>query len=618
MTDSRTQTSLGADPSQLGQWLGICVVWALINAGAMWFGTSPVLDGEMIGTDGYMRLVRVDLLYQTGAWFDGSIPRSNAPYGEVLHWTRPLDVLLLAGASILTPVLGFDSALFWVGAFLSPVLLLVAGFLMVWASKPLIDAELRPYVMLAFLIQNAVLAYSLPGRVDHHTLLFLVFVINLGLTLRLVTRECDGRLAALAGAVAGLGLWISTEFLIPVALTGAVLWLTWLREGNTRTRLNAGYAAGLAGAVAVALVVERPFSDLLAEEYDRLSVVYLVVALIDLGFWAIVWLGERRIGFSARMIGRLMITVIGGLAGAAVLYVTYPKFFGGPMVDIDLDPALIRVWVDKVKELQSVVPTDTKSFGQFLYWLGPTLVCLPFVLALVWTRRREETWGGWVYLALGLGVYTVLTLRHVRFAPYAEIVAVVVLIFLIGRVRQWLGRVGNETLRNATRGIASGVLLMGFTIVGGVIGYRTTLEAGVAEAARCEIRSVVPFLNDPEGLGGRSRIIATHIDYGPELLYRTDHSIIAGPYHRNAKGILSVYRIFSAGDEAQSKALIDTRRVDFLLLCTSSKERFFYANQAAEMTFYAWLLENRYPAWLRPVPLPAGLDTDFRLFEVVR
>ena len=50
------------------------------------------LEGGLAGPDSYMRLLRVTQLYESAAWFDLSIPRSNAPYGELLHWTRPADI----------------------------------------------------------------------------------------------------------------------------------------------------------------------------------------------------------------------------------------------------------------------------------------------------------------------------------------------------------------------------------------------------------------------------------------------------------------------------------------------------------------------------------------------
>ena len=74
-------------------------------------GVTAVLDGQLHGTDGYMRLVRVAALYETGDWFGGTIARDNAPYGTALHWTRPMDLLLLAGAWALSPLLGFEQAL---------------------------------------------------------------------------------------------------------------------------------------------------------------------------------------------------------------------------------------------------------------------------------------------------------------------------------------------------------------------------------------------------------------------------------------------------------------------------------------------------------------------------
>ena len=152
-------------------WLSFLGAWAVIQVLVLTFGATPLLDGSLMGTDGYMRLVRVEVLHETGAWFDGRIALSNAPFGDTLHWTRPLDVLLLGAAWPLTPFLGFEKALFWGGAFVSPLLLLATGYAMLWASKPLVDAESRPFVVIVFLTQLGVLAARARlrhGRVGYH------------------------------------------------------------------------------------------------------------------------------------------------------------------------------------------------------------------------------------------------------------------------------------------------------------------------------------------------------------------------------------------------------------------------------------------------------------------
>jgi hypothetical protein len=69
-----------------------------------------------------MRLVRVEALWQDGNWYDTVSRRSNTPYGERLHWTRPLDALLIAGAAPLVPIVGQRQALYWWGVVISPLL----------------------------------------------------------------------------------------------------------------------------------------------------------------------------------------------------------------------------------------------------------------------------------------------------------------------------------------------------------------------------------------------------------------------------------------------------------------------------------------------------------------
>ena len=61
----------------------------LLHLFFLFSGMTPVLDGLLPGGDSYMRLLRVTHLYETGVWTDGTLPRSNWPYGESQNWTRP-------------------------------------------------------------------------------------------------------------------------------------------------------------------------------------------------------------------------------------------------------------------------------------------------------------------------------------------------------------------------------------------------------------------------------------------------------------------------------------------------------------------------------------------------
>ena len=62
----------------------------VVHAARWLIGDSAAVKGNLVDSDGYARLVRIQRLIETGGWFDVSLPRADWPYGGSLHWTRPL------------------------------------------------------------------------------------------------------------------------------------------------------------------------------------------------------------------------------------------------------------------------------------------------------------------------------------------------------------------------------------------------------------------------------------------------------------------------------------------------------------------------------------------------
>src|SRR3546814_12853395 len=79
-------------PGQPRPRLALIVTWAMVHGGLVMFRDVPVFGSGLIDPDSYMRMVRVSELAQGWQWFDDTIARANAPYGDVLHWTRPFDL----------------------------------------------------------------------------------------------------------------------------------------------------------------------------------------------------------------------------------------------------------------------------------------------------------------------------------------------------------------------------------------------------------------------------------------------------------------------------------------------------------------------------------------------
>lgn len=611
--------------------IGGYLLFALVVGGLsvllVWGVVPEVLDGQLIEADNYMRLVRVRHLVETRDWYDNSIPRSNAPYGEVLHWTRPLDVIILGATAPMLAFLPFDKALHLAAVVLPPFFLLLICFAVAWATAPLAGERFRYYAMITVLAQLGVVGYSLPGRVDHHSLLFLLFALSLGLAVRWILTPHRPTLAVCTGAVLGLGLWVSPEFLGPftlIVVTGTVIWIA---DGGDWARKNLWLAVGLLAAVIVAWLMEHPPARLSAEEYDRISAPHVLLNVLVFAFWAIVVRIQGKEGFRAvprqGVWRRSSLAALGAGAGLAALFLAYPTFFQGPTADID--PRIWLLWRDLIEEGQGwIPPSSLVDVGNLVAHLGAAAFCVPFVGWMIARKRGTPHWWAWVFLGVGLAAYTSLGLSMIRHVPYAEILLVMATVAMLSRILPKLESMQARHFRTLGRaGVAAalitGPLFLGLTLTahGGETGMEAR-EGSRLAADHCPLPSLLSFLSSHNLVGERPKTVVAHVDYGPKILYRTPHRVLGTLYHRNAEGILAVFAILRGTELGQIRKLIQDRGVDLILVCPLHS--WLYGSETAgdgtPPSLHNLLLSERGPDWLESVSVPEDVAGGFRLFRV--
>ncbi len=589
---------------------------------------SPLPRGALSGTDGYMRLVRVEALYETGDWYDGVVHRSNAPYGESLHWTRPFDVVLLAGAAALAPLLGIKAALYWWGVLVSPVLHLLALFALLWAARPLFGHQALVYLGVLVVVQPAILFFFAVARPDHHGLIGLLFVVLLGFTLRFLARPFAARTAAAAGATAAALLWVGVEGLAAVAFALAALGLGWVAAGKDFASKGLVFSAALTAGLAAALALERPWGELGAEVYDRLSVVHVAVFAAVTAFWMAARALERGTALCVSAAGRAAAGLAGAAAVAGAVWLAFPRFFGGPMVDID--PRVIALWIEAVGEFRPLITAGNPvgSLREVVFFLGPAVLAVPFLFRLLGRRGDAGERRAWMGVALGLAVFVPLALYQRRWAPYAEFLVVLpyaaLMMRALGALDAWATggaarpaamASGRQTARAAARalvvvGFATGFLLLAVLI------FRLDPGAGAARPD-CPITAMARHLAG--AYRDAPKRILGFIEFGPEILYRTPHEVVATPYHRNTAGLVDAHDVLAATDDRDARGIVERRGVDLVLVCRWNDEaaRYRRPGQGGAATLYQRLERGEPPGWLRRVALPADLDGAFGLFEVI-
>jgi hypothetical protein len=218
-------------------------------------------------------------------------------------------------------------------------------------------------------------------------------------------------------------------------------------------------------------------------------------------------------------------------------------------------------------------------------------------------RRHRAVWWG---LAAAIAGLVALGTAQVRFTAFSQLLATVAWGWLAATL---VARVEDR------RGLRGSLLRVG-SMFAGVAGFLVPVillallsdpdPGGTAVTADCDLDEVVAFVNDRGG----EPVVVTHIDWGPEILYRTDASVLASPYHRNVDGILDARR-FMGGSPGEAARIAGERSVDLVAVC-EERDGNYLGSDRTDGDLLSLVAEGRTPTWLIERPM----QSDVRLFEV--
>ena len=532
--------------------------------------------GAMADPDSWTRLLRVMDLWETGAWFAGPLPALGPAPGLSLHWTRPLDLLILAPAGLLRAALDLPmrDAVLLAGAAVSPVLHATSALAACWAAAAL-WARLGPLVAgLLVALHPVALGYGAFGRADHHMLILLAGMLALGAALRAAAPARAG-VAWGAGGAAAAGVWVSPEALLFAAPILAGFGGAWVAEGRPGWPGHGMAAQGLRASlgfalvVALALVVEAPPAGWLTGDYDNVSAQHLLMGLLAAAVFALA--RPLRPGMVRRGLAGL------ALAGAAlaVLLALRPGALAGSLSGADA--AAVALFLPLVAEMQPLA-----GRLEVVAYLGSALAA-PVALILGWPRWRRQ---GQLALALPLGLCLLACLGagllHRRFvldlvAP-AAILAAGLPVLALGAGRQALLGFGAVALLVAPAPLAGRLL-----------------PAPAEGAVGCEAPAVLAALAAAVPPGApRPLLLADDVNAGPALAWGAPVRPVAAPYHRGGAAIADMARFFAAPEAAAAQAIARRIGAGLVLACPGQA--------AAPGSLGARLRQGEIPDWLEPLP----------------
>jgi hypothetical protein len=565
--------------------LGLVLTWPRVLA--VW------QTGAFVDTDDAMRMVQVRDLMAGQGWFDMVAHRLNPPGGVLMHWSRVVDVPLVALIGLFRLVATPEAAERL--ARLAFPLALQGGLYaaLAWCGGLLIGVRGRlPAIALGFL-SGVMFGQFQPGRIDHHAPQIMLLVFVVGASLAALDRA-RAHLAAVAGLLTAMSVAISIENLPFFAVLYGTIALAFIVYGDALRSMLLWLAAGLATGLIVFFAGSVPPSRYFVGVCDAFSAAHMVGGLTGAAAFAVLALGlPRWRTLNARAIA---VTIV-GLGVVAALALTYPACFGDPLAQVD--PCVKDVWLSKVWEAMPL-PKMVEMRPETL----PVIV-LPIVLGFVaalcaaWRERGLQA-SRWMFVAALIGVGLLTAFWQIRvFSSASPLAAVAAAYAVVALTDRFVGPTGPRALMIA-------VLCLPFSSMAYAIVVPSSKMATNHGSAACLTpKALAPLAALPRGL------VVAPIDSGSHLLSDTPHSVIAAPYHRNSAGNRRVIEMLLAVPEAAERS-VRASGADYVMLCPTMHAVEGLKARAPD-GLAAMLANGNYPAWLKPLPLS---DTPYRVFTL--
>ena len=563
------------------------------------------------GPDAFMRLERVNLLVETGDWYDGHIARAAGEGGADIHWTRPMDLLIIGAAAPIMPFMSTHDAIETAGVVLPALMSLLLVLVCIWAVIPLMQPGNLFSIIILLAVQPVIQNYFHIGRADHHMVLAVLTGAVLGCMIRLNAHYGLSRDAFIGGMLSGLGLWISLEFLIvfvPVTLGVGLCWLIWGKEWR---RVNRDFAMGTVLVCLAAMATDVMPESWLIAHYDRISIAQLFLVVCPFFFWSVIAeICDRR----GQTIGRITGAGVFAIVCLSLILFYFPDLLVGPVAEAD--PRIGPIWHDKVSEM---LPLLGNTRMIILNCLLP-FIAIVYGCFVLFGRKHLERRQMWMRLLPVLICTGALALFHMRASLYLAVVGVIA----AGPLLEYsLSRVASHYSgwrKSATGLLVRAAIILGpfflAVLVGTVSNGLKPSEAIAAvkpTAAKCKAAEIATFLSDDGFIRGRGVLkFANNLDYGPELIYRTPHHFLAVPYHRNGDSIFDTHALLTAKEYSKSDKILRKYDIDYILICPDDSSQSYFQESNSQEVLYNRLLAGSFPDNLTEIDVPSP----WRLFEV--
>ncbi|TCR90738.1 hypothetical protein EV561_103129 [Rhizobium sp. BK376] len=579
------------------------ILYSLFLMAVLVFLRWSATDYVGADNDDVMRLVEVRDFLAGQGWFDLMQYRLGLDAGTLMHWSRLIDLPIASLIAFFRLFVAPERAevlalTVWP---LSLVLPLMYGMgLTGYRTGGIVGMHISLGLTGLYVMTSN---RFLPGSIDHDN-------VQLGLVAFMTAMLVDDRFRpasfAIAGFAAALAIAIGAETTPFVAVACLAVALLWAWEGKAFAAAAQAFSLTLAVSISVAFFATVPPHLYSTVTCDNLSIGFYGITSVG----GVVLLLSSLFASGLSRVGRFVVLAAGGVVIAGTALLLAPQCLGNPLGD--LDPMLVKLWLNGISEAQSFVDLARKApetLGAF-YAVG-VFACAACLFRIV----RGERVRLYLILLTLLLVNLIIAFVQVRGATFSNLLAIPPLTLLLIELR----RVSNADSENIGAAF--------FYIVGALISVPAVwaVGGGLVNGQMKTSFVVEPGSNKENAAGCFSKealapiagldpgVVSAPSDMGAPILRFTKHRALSGPYHRDQAGMLTQLHIELA-EPAEAEAFLRGAKVTLFAYCPDNPETSDIADIKPD-GLYAALKRGQVPSYLEPLPNGQGADVKFFRFK---
>lgn len=561
-----------------------------------------------LSTDDAMRLAQVRDLLAGQSWYDLTQWRMNVPFGLPMHWSRLIDApiagLILFFRQFVSPQSAETLAIcLW------PMLSLLAAWLAIGRIAQYLAGQKAGVIAVLFGAAGAaVFGYFTPGAIDHHNVQVALTLWTLAFLVEIDTRPSA---AIYAACFSILSLAIGIEvlpYVVTTALVVATLWV--VRDDDfTPTVRRFGLTFAIAAPlILVAFAADHERRSVACDAYSGLYATLAIYGGLGLALLTVISAKGRAPAQRAFLLAGFAFSML------LMIIAIAPGCLNGPYGNVS--PRISEIFLMRVQEVQSPVLHAANDWPFFFYGYLYSAVGLAACLLSVFLVERKKRVAAIIGVAFAAMAFAVMSVqvRGVLFALLTSLPGLAASVQLL--VQRWT----RPGWRAALATIVALILFSNVSTAYAVYYARNILENASAQAARTKAdneswycfgeKSVAQLAAQPRG-----RIVA-FLDQGPAILAYSSHSVIAGPYHRNERGILDTFD-FMTKSPGVSAQIASRRGIDYVAICQTSYDFGYYMNASGPHGLLGMLVANQIPSWLTPLQSKVPASPNVTIYRVL-